>query len=409
MLGVVPANRRYAFHKGKLFVEEDEDILMVHPWPNPWARIRPAEASGWKPTVPQFPVVAPIRRPTRRTDPRQLELGLVVETTPTAADKRRIALSRFRARIPKPIAKLVEPVRSLQWHHLVACAMSDRFGELLSSNPVLAYLWIESRQGRFGTPDVTKAASTSQRELLSQLGFLHSKAAVKFLRKCYAPALCLTTAEGLREVMRNESSLARLHHIPRAGSGLIALARCPVLLEACVPALLDEVASHKEELYRAPTAMRLENHLEMCRQLGRELPRPFRSRQDLHRAHRDLIREYQERQRQEKKPRQGEFGLPPIPGTQNILPLTTAAALRREGREQDNCVASYASRVSNGSHYIYRVTWPQRCTLSIVKGPDGRWRRGELEVAGNRPANSHTGEVVDTWLRHGQRLLTEEG
>lgn len=407
MLGDVPVPRRYAFHKGKLFIEECQTVMMVNPWPDPWARSRRGVAGRWQPALPRFQVVTPVRRLSRQPA-AQLELGLNLEPAPSATEKRRIALARFRSRLPKRVARAVESVRGLQWQHLVACAMSHRFVELLESNPVLGYLWIRVREAKLDPASVAAATELPQRELLGQLGMLNSKAAVKFLRKCYAPALSLEIVEALRGVMGNEESLARLRHLGRAGSGVIALARFPRLLDCCSPSLLDEVARCKQELYRAPTAMRLENHLEMCAQLDLELRRPFRSRLDLHHAHRELVREYQSRRQRLVRPSRHSFGLPPLVGSQTIQPLTTAAALRREGEEQDNCVASYAGRVHGGSHYIYRVTWPERCTLSIVKGPDGRWRRGELEVAHNRPASRRSCEVIDAWLKSGQRLLKLE-
>ena len=62
-------------------------------------------------------------------------------------------------------------------------------------------------------------------------------------------------------------------------------------------------------------------------------------------------------------------------------------------------------RVRGGTHYIYRVTWPQRCTLSIVKDRDDRWARCELEISGNRAASAQSRQAVDSWLQRNQRIL----
>lgn len=403
----MPASRRrYVFHRGKLFVEDEENLLMVHAWPDPWARLRPHSGARWSTAVPGFPVVVPIRRPRRRAS-AQLELGFEIETLPTPAEKRRIALSRFRTRLPKRVACALERLRSYQWQHLVACSLSECFVERLEENPILTYLWIGSRKGLIEPRAVQRMAGTPQRKLLPQLDLPGSRSAVKFLRKCHPAALRPDLAEGVRDLLGDSERLTRLRHVTRVGAGVLALSGQPPLLAACAPSLLEEVATCRDELYRAPTAFRLENHLAMCAQLARVPGRPFRSRAELRRAHRVLVREYHLRQNEGSRRGSGHLGLPPLPGTQHIHPLTRTADLQQEGREQDNCVASYVERVHGGSHFIYRVTWPERCTLSIVKGADGRWRCGELEVAGNQPAARPTREMVDAWLRNGQRLLVE--
>ncbi|NIP98238.1 MAG: hypothetical protein GWO24_34440, partial [Akkermansiaceae bacterium] len=71
-------------------------------------------------------------------------------------------------------------------------------------------------------------------------------------------------------------------------------------------------------------------------------------------------------------------------------PLTTRSQLRAEGRAQSNCVASYSRRVKNGALYVYRVLWPERCTLSLVKRRNGLWVLGELKTAHNSRASAKT-------------------
>ncbi len=92
------------------------------------------------------------------------------------------------------------------------------------------------------------------------------------------------------------------------------------------------------------------------------------------------------------------FAKPPIPGNTYISPITTHAELVREGRLQNNCVGTYGKQVASGQVYIYRVTWPERATLSINRGPDGNWRRSQLEKAGNHRAGPRTLQAVDEWL-----------
>ena len=89
---------------------------------------------------------------------------------------------------------------------------------------------------------------------------------------------------------------------------------------------------------------------------------------------------------------------PPVPGTQDIVPLTTSGQLKVEGLEQRNCVGSYGRKVREGSVYIYKVLRPERATLAITPGPDGFWRRSEIERSGNRSVAPSTKAAVDRWL-----------
>jgi hypothetical protein len=93
------------------------------------------------------------------------------------------------------------------------------------------------------------------------------------------------------------------------------------------------------------------------------------------------------------------FPRPPLPGAANcIVPLRTPADLLEEGDAQDNCVAGYAKRVESGDVFIYRVLYPERATLSVVRGEDGTWERGELKAAGNASVSTATERSVEEWL-----------
>ena len=89
---------------------------------------------------------------------------------------------------------------------------------------------------------------------------------------------------------------------------------------------------------------------------------------------------------------------PPLRGTRDITPILTAAALFEEGRDQNNCVATYAERVRRRTTFIYRVLRPERATLSIVRGEDGDWRIDELECRSNTEVSAITRQSVESWL-----------
>jgi hypothetical protein len=89
---------------------------------------------------------------------------------------------------------------------------------------------------------------------------------------------------------------------------------------------------------------------------------------------------------------------PPVPGTKDIIPLTSTEQLQDEGWAQGNCVATYQWRVLAGDTYIYKIMAPERATLAIVRGADGCWYRAELNGDGNCKVKPATERLVDMWL-----------
>ncbi|MBF0236686.1 MAG: PcfJ domain-containing protein [SAR324 cluster bacterium] len=97
------------------------------------------------------------------------------------------------------------------------------------------------------------------------------------------------------------------------------------------------------------------------------------------------------------------FPPPPLPATDQIQPVTTAAELSQEGRDMEHCVGSYSQLVINDNYYIYRVYQPQRATLSIRK-KGGRWHLDALKQYRNHIPDDECFKVVHQWLTMSQNL-----
>ena len=91
------------------------------------------------------------------------------------------------------------------------------------------------------------------------------------------------------------------------------------------------------------------------------------------------------------------FPPPPVPGTAEIIPITTVHDLLVEAALMDNCLQSYLSRVRDGNCYIYRLLSPERGVFSLVR-TSGGWRLGEIEQSENRPVKPATVTFVRHWL-----------
>jgi hypothetical protein len=123
----------------------------------------------------------------------------------------------------------------------------------------------------------------------------------------------------------------------------------------------------------------------------------FQSKEHLRRVHDELTVEFS--RRVPAGLAAFRFPRPPIAGVANfIFPIRNAADLTEEGRLQSNCVATYAKRVESGEAFIYRVLYPERATLSVVRAEGRTWARGELKAAGNSPVSAATEKFVSNWL-----------
>ena len=104
---------------------------------------------------------------------------------------------------------------------------------------------------------------------------------------------------------------------------------------------------------------------------------------------------------------QTPFPHTPLPGNQDIQPITSVSELLDEGRAMHHCVASYIEKSTEGRGLTYRVLAPKRATLKIVRLPDGKLRIGQIKLAYNATPAENTSRRLSKWSdtisRTGQR------
>ncbi len=93
----------------------------------------------------------------------------------------------------------------------------------------------------------------------------------------------------------------------------------------------------------------------------------------------------------------------PVAGSETIVPVTTATMLIEEGYRMHHCIPTYVDEILARRGFVYRVLAPERATLFIVPGKDGRWRRKEMKLVCNGTVSKETLALVDEWLEAGQR------
>lgn len=416
-----PRTPGYRFKDGRLMIFQQEEVMLIRGWDEPSAVRKSFD--GWESFTPDFRLVAPYRRAAKASAKKeiskpagasaeQMDLGLwgaesgaaseaLKSSAPkvlSLAEQRKKSFDSFRFSLPKEIARALEPFRSHQWPLLVLLAHDKRTLELAESNPVLAYAvadWYADyprSQLDFGR--------MPQRALLKLLKLPDSAAIVKLLKKIPPESADRRLWPALLTALRKPdgSSSKLLAHVPSINLGVMELILTTHIRAALTPGLLEEVAADPKEKYRGAAVRMLCDTVAMREELDDARPLPaMKLIAQLRRYHAETSADYQKLGGLKKE--HGVLPPPPLPGMKGkIVPLRTQAELVKEGREQKNCVATYAAGVAAGKCFIYRVLHPSRATLCIRRQSDGNWGLAELEASCNRKADSATQEFVKQWL-----------
>src|SRR5690606_31920189 len=92
---------------------------------------------------------------------------------------------------------------------------------------------------------------------------------------------------------------------------------------------------------------------------------------------------------------------PPLPSIRsakiNIEPLTTISALYREGNQMQNCVVNYGTHILEGTHYVYRLNFPERATVLLLRSGDD-WYPAQIKTYRNGNPQPETIELIEKWL-----------
>jgi len=188
-----------------------------------------------------------------------------------------------------------------------------------------------------------------------------------------------------------------MSHLQRLNTGVIRIATDPKLFPLAAPTLLDEIAHCRTEDQRAKAAYMLQDSVAMYQLLypNRKCPEPISRMRHLAEVHDTLIEDVI---RARCLDIDIPFPPPPVKGSEFIVPITTVRELIEEGRLQHNCVASYIEWIALHQRvFIYRVLWPERCTLSIIRRSN-KWIMSELKRACNESPSEATRRVVADWF-----------
>ena len=246
--------------------------------------------------------------------------------------------------------------------------------------------------------------------LLCWLGYEGSKSMLRFLRKINLDWYGEEDFVAIKKILDNPKLLKTLRHFPEIGRLHLTVAeKYPDLFQCKFfrRAILD----HTIGLSNLFSVWRIYRDII---QLGVILRKAgihstiarFRSVKQLNKLHdswsQELNRQKATAHHNKLLRKYGEFPKTPIPGNDDIVPITSLNELVAEGKKMKNCLASYGERIYKKQSFVYRVLKPQRASLEInlLNKPA---TINQLKLFRNREPNAQTREFVMNWLQENQK------
>jgi len=330
----------FDFRDGELLVTTNSRIMKIRGWPQPCA-LEATQADCWREFRPEFRLVKPVVEPAPRSNGDASTTIILPEDN----SHKKQAFEAFRSSLAPESAAAIESFQSHQWNLLDLISQHSEVLDLTQSNPVLAYLLANNDEFRrlLGRTPAIQAGvfvSRKQREILNWLGFPPTEAMARLLRKIVPEAISPHEARLLRQALNSEPAVQKLlAHQQRINAGVLSLVANVKLLNAVTPRLLSQVAGDDQEQSYPHAANLLVDAIYMLFMIRTRLAVPhFVSLESIREFHDSLEVEYtrvlEERRRKKRRARKdGQNIQPPLPGTKDIIPLTTKEQLhvRRKG------------------------------------------------------------------------------
>lgn len=369
-------------------------ILVVTAWPHLRAYQMTRKTGLWRCVRPWLDlddgIIFPQRSFHRATSPR---LG------PVARDAIRKRVADWTTHIPTPVVGLINRFSGRTWHLLVAAAKVPGWVELASSAPVLAFAiancWTLDGQ----------SSGSSLRRMRRYVTMTRSRAWTLLGFPDFARIL--------EKIPMIHCSLLRLlmlrTTLPHAAHLMKALSHEKTLQ---LP-LLNLLSSKRHLAVTRPKWISYFNHLESplsdleYTRIGQFLPflntfAPPACYQDLdawlNRRGIMRIREAGGICEETFKTYPEHYPDPPVPGDDNIQPLTSMGSAEAEATEMHHCLAALKSQPHYGKRYFYRMLRPERATIELVWNLSSlNWEIGQIHGYKNAPVKSDSLAAAQRW------------
>ena len=417
------------FKNGKVYDFDNSSVLVMKGWPDPRAWVKTSR-KGWHHDRKKadkffsswlFPESG--RPPSESPDPSTVECPDYLNHGDLTDEERaqrwashrkavirewkeKHQLADFFDRIPPEIRHALLQYSDRKWHLLNLFARCPGAFDLHVSNPALFYAlashWVFHKPAvRQPMRAARSLVRKKQKDIQRWLGFPATESARKILRRIPRMALSVENLLYLRDTLHDPERAKILAHLPRINAGALRLINDRRLMDHLAPRVIEEVGNDPENDDYANTYRMLIDLFRMNQQLrAGPLPICFHSLRRIKELHDELATRLDDAEYYDDDLAEPVvFPPPPYHGTETIVPISTPDELRKEGREMQHCVGSYARNVARGGCYIYRVLSPVRATLSITIRA-GNWSLDQIQMASNKPVPREIREKI------GQALLS---
>jgi len=398
---------------GKLYAFSQVRVIVVRGWPEISAWTRTWRRPGWSRLRPKIDfregLIESVRSPHRFWPHLRMGPPFEIEEHPGHAitiDQKKLRESfvgeqrtvlNYFANVPPKVGDAIAPFCSRQWHlHAMASRCAGAL-DLIMSNPALAFClascWVfADSPSRYAMHLARRLIRSRRRKICAALGFPEIESSYSVLSKIPAPECCIPRLWTIRDVLKDPEWRKTLSHLPSLNMAVMQFVGNRLMLRRATPRLLHELSENPH--YCLGTEMCAVMKLQ--KKLGEPGNERFHSTKQFFRLHEELLERSHRLDKSQVAYR--DFPEPPIPGSENVVPLKNTDQLYDEGQDQNNCAMSYADDIAGGGIYLYRVLQPERATLSIVPGENGRWQIGQLLRAHNKPVSDSTYQGVAQWL-----------
>lgn len=302
-----------------------------------------------------------------------------------------------------------------QYGQLPVLRLLRRYGhveyayELALQCPIL-FLMITEKQSVLADEEITELFCCKYRVILKRLGYVGTKAAVRFLKRINLPNITCDDLGTINAILRDEKLLGKLRHYPEIVRGhLQAVDKCQEIFSLRV---FNRVR-RKDKDGLEGFSLRVNTFIDIYEDIialakmaesscQHQLTR-LKTFADLQRLHDNLVRIVNKQQ--DFNMVLMEFGdiFPPSPisGNKHIEPIKTVSELAQEGRDMCHCAVTRARSVfaAEGKRYIYKIFEPERATAEVVMR-NGKQQLYSLKLANNEEPSPATYEAVNTWLNN---------
>ncbi len=348
------------------------------------------------------------------------------------------ALVQFTGCFPEEIRRLVAPIAHGQLQALQILRQTGEAGLELAKDSI-TLLWILAYN--LLTKAVTLEQATvlvrgKRHEIVKLLSPGSTMAHVRLISKIVPQEFSRAELRTLHGIAKATHLPQTLRHVPQLVLGKLGIAlEFPEMLD--IPCIQRELSDVSGSVYSFRMARTL---AETCHHLAREaelvnvnhllascqsvddLIKLTEEWQERYNSYRNrqlavLIREQEAvdthnqkvkearllAQRQRRAARKNlKFPLPPLAGNKYIMPITTYDELKKEGRRMNNCVATYKNAIVAGTSYIYKIFYPERCTLELKIGKT--ILLGELKKKDNVSPHKQVRTFLMNWLTKEQEF-----